>query len=139
MAEVLRVESRESGVVKSYRDLLVWQKSMSFVTEVYRHLESFPKQEQYGLVSQIKRSSLSIPSNIAEGSSRRSTKEFLHYINIATGSLAEVETQLQIANNLNYLDADTLKNMLGHTDEISRMLQGLYHSLEKKLHSTLNS
>lgn len=139
MAEVIRVESRESSAVRSYRDLLVWQKSMSFVTKVYRHLDTFPKTEHYGLVSQIKRSSVSVPSNIAEGSSRRSTKEFLRYINIANGSLAEAETQLQIATNLGYLDEKSLVEMLNATDEISRMLQGLYVALEKKLHSTLNS
>src|SRR5688572_15690116 len=106
MTEVVRVESRESsGVIRSYKDLIAWQKAMDLAALVYESIAGFPGDERYGLTSQIKRSAVSIPSNLAEGSSRRSTPEFLRYINIATGSLAELETQLLLANRLSYLSS----------------------------------
>jgi len=132
--KVARVESRESSeVVKSYRDLLVWQKSMDLLVDVYEAIAKFPADERYGLSIQIKRAAVSIPSNIAEGSSRRGTKEFLRYINIPTDSLAELETQLMAAKRLKFLSAEIEAKLLKQTDEISRMLQGLYNSLEAKL------
>ncbi|MDE3038099.1 MAG: four helix bundle protein [Pseudomonadota bacterium] len=118
--------------VKSYRDLRVWQEGRILVKEVYRAVKAFPKEEIYGLTSQIKRSAVSIPSNIAEGSSRRSTQEFLRFINIATGSLAELETQLILANDLEFMDSDMLEKLLQRTDNISRMSQGLYDALLAK-------
>ena len=132
MEDVVRVASRESREVKSYRDLRVWQQGRVLVKEVYRAVKSFPKEEIYGLTSQIKRSAVSIPSNIAEGSSRRSTQEFLRFINIATGSLAELETQLILANDLEFLESETLEKLLKRTDDIGRMLQGLYDALLAK-------
>ena len=133
MTEVMRVESRESSDVKSYRDLQVWKKAMDFVQAVYSATQTFPKEELYSLTNQIRRSAVSIPSNIAEGSSRRGTQEFLRYINISTGSLAEIETQLIIAGRLSYLSETSLNDLLKNTDELSRMLQGLYVSLQAKL------
>src|SRR5690606_24522123 len=88
--------------IQSFRDLLVWQKAMNLVTEVYQLTQQFPKEEMYGLSSQIRRAVVSVPSNIAEGH-QRGTKEFLQFLKIAKGSLAEVETQLEIALRLNYL------------------------------------
>lgn len=129
---VARVESRESSKVKSYRDLLVWQKAMDFAMEIYAVTKNFPKEELYGLTSQMKRSALSIPSNIAEGSSRRTTGEFLRYINIATGSLAEIETQIIFAAHLSFVNQKAEAGLLKKADEISRMLQGLHRSLASK-------
>lgn len=96
---------------QTYRDLVVWQKAMQSVTDVYRMTEQLPKSEMFGLSSQLKRAAVSIPSNIAEGQGRDSTKEFLHHLSIAYGSLTETETQIQIAANLNFVlqsEADVL-------------------------------
>jgi four helix bundle protein len=111
---------------------MVWQKGMDLVLTVYEICKEFPKEELYGIHSQIKRSALSIPSNIAEGSSRRSTNEFIRFINIATGSLAELETQMILANRLHFLSNSQLKEFSSNADELSRMLQGLYNSLLSK-------
>lgn len=133
MAEVIRVESQESRVsIQSYRDLIAWQKAMDLLVDVYGLLTLFPKEEQYGLVSQIKRAAVSIPSNLAEGSSRRSTQEFIRYINIASGSLAEMETQLIAAKRLSFIKEEKLDSLLEKCDEISRIMQGLHDSLKRK-------
>lgn len=143
MEKVIRVENRESSsTIRSYRDLLVWQKSMDLLVEIYEVTKDFPKEELYGLSSQIKRAVVSVPSNIAEGSSRRTTREFIRFINIATGSLAELETQLIAAERLSFFSEEKKDILLYQTDEISRMLQGLHDSLIAKInsdHSTLNS
>ena len=89
--------------VKSYQDLETWQQAMSLVVEVYRVTKLFPKEELFGLTSQLRRAAVSIPSNIAEGQGRTSTKEFLHHLSIAYGSLCEAETQILIAKKLDYL------------------------------------
>lgn len=127
-------------VIKSYRDLEVWQKSRALVTAVYRLTKSFPKEEIYGLSSQLQRSSVSIPSNIAEGKSRRTTKEYMRFLDIAYGSLAEIETQLYISCDLGYTQEDKITDLLDGYAEIGKMLNGLINSLEKKLSSsaTLN-
>ena len=118
--------------LKSYRDLEVWQKSMDLVVECYQITKKFPKAEIYGLTSQLQRAAVSIPANIAEGRERQYTKEFLQHLSIAYGSLAELETHLQIAQRLDYLDMNHLKQMLDKTAEVGRMLNGLRKSLEKK-------
>ncbi len=136
----MRVESRESsGRIESYRDLVAWRKSMDLVVAVYTLTEIFPKNEQFGLTSQIKRAVVSIPSNIAEGSSRRSTQEFLRYINIATGSLAEVETQLSVAQRLRFISPSQEEHLQRQCNEISRILQGLYDSLKSRLATRLST
>ena len=119
--------------ISSYQDLKVWQISMEITEEVYRLTQSFPKQEVYGLVSQSKRSALSVPSNIAEGHARDSTKEFLHYISIALGSLAELETQLILAQRLTYLERKDLDFILLKISEAGRMIRGLQKALKAKL------
>lgn len=140
MKEVNRVESRESSErVSSYRDLVAWKKSMDLLVSVYALTESFPKNEQFGLTLQIKRAAVSIPSNLAEGSSRRSTQEFLRYINIATGSLAEVETQLSAAQRLNFITLQQEETLLNQCGEISRIFQGLYNSLKARLSTRLST
>ena len=91
-----------SGTIKTFRDLLVWQKAMILVTDVYRASSSFPREEQYGLTSQLRRCAVSIPSNIAEGFGRDSTNDYLRFLSIANGSLYESQTQLEIARNLEF-------------------------------------
>ena len=92
--------------MKTYRDLQVWQKSMTLVTEIYKISKGFPKDEAYGLTSQMRRCAISIPSNMAEGYGRNSTNEYLHFLRIATGSLYELQTQMEISMNLYYLNRD---------------------------------
>lgn len=118
--------------VKSYQDLQVWQKAMDLVETIYRATSSFPKEEIYGLTSQLRRAAVSIPSNIAEGSSRRSTQEFIRYINIASGSLAEVETQMAIAFRLGLLQEDMFSVIQDRGQELSRMLFFLHRALHEK-------
>ena len=120
-------------IINSYRDLKVWQLGMDLAEQVYHLTREFPKQEVYGLVSQIQRAVVSIPSNIAEGHARGSTKEFLHHLAIALGSLAELETQLILAKRLTYIEKNDLELVLSKTDEIQRMLRGLQRSLKAKL------
>ena len=111
--------------MKTFRDLLVWQKSMALVTEIYKISKGFPKDEAYGLTSQIRRCAISIPSNIAEGYGRNSTNEYLHFLRIATGSLYELQTQLEISMNLNYLKRENFDELYESSREIERMLSSL--------------
>ena len=111
--------------MKGHRDLLVWQKSMALVSEIYRETQTFPKNELYGLTNQIRRAAVSVPSNLAEGQGRTSRKEFHRFVGQARGSLTEVETQLEIARNLNYLDEPTARELLDRASEVARMLNGL--------------
>ncbi len=119
-------------MMKSYKDLDVWKKSVSLVTDVYLATKEFPREELYGLTSPIRRSAVSIPSNIAEGRGKRSTNDFIRYINISYGSLTELETQLVISVNLGYLKQTQLNDFSEKTAEISRMLNGLIFSLKRK-------
>ncbi|HBR94265.1 MAG TPA: four helix bundle protein [Opitutae bacterium] len=115
--------------VNSYKDLIVWQKAMLLVTEVYRVTKRIPKEELYGLTNQVRRAAVSIPSNIAEGQARKGTAEFKNFLSIARGSLAEVETQLLIARNLQYLSESELKPLLELHAEIGKMLNSLINKL----------
>ncbi|MDM1557026.1 MULTISPECIES: four helix bundle protein [Chryseobacterium] len=108
----------------NFKDLLVWQKSIDFVTEVYRTTEAFPKNEFYGLMSQIRRAAVSIPSNIAEGNSRRSKPDYLQFLKISRGSCAEVETQLIISKNLKFLNEEDYLKLNQEIIEITKMLNG---------------
>ena len=114
---------------RSYRDLKVWQLAMDVAVGVYQLTAIFPKHEMYGLASQLQRAAVSIPSNIAEGNNRESTKEYLHHISIAAGSLAEMETQLLLATRLNYGNPQQIEELLAQADEVGRMLTGLQRSL----------
>jgi four helix bundle protein len=118
--------------IKSYRDLVAWQKAMVLVTEVYRVTHDFPKEELFGLTSQLRKAAVSIPSNIAEGRGRSSLGEFRLFLGNAMGSLAEVETQLFIAMNLKYIDEPTISNLLNLSSEIGRVLNGLIASISKR-------
>jgi len=120
----------------SYKDLKVWQNAINLATSVYYLTYKFPKQEMYGLSHQIQKAVVSVPSNIAEGAARNSTKEFLYFLSIALGSLAELETQLILALSLAYLEKTDLEVMLSRTNEVGRMIRGLQKSLRAKLSST---
>ena len=115
--------------MKSYRDLLVWQKSIDLVVEAYKVTGRFPKDEQFALVNQMRRAVVSIPSNIAEGYARRTRKEYIQFVQIAFGSGAELETQLLISRKLGYLSEERFKNLNDKLSEILRMLNGLLSSL----------
>ena len=121
--------------IQDFRDLKVWQAAMQLAIAVYALTPSFPKFEIFGLSSQMQRAAVSIPSNIAEGHARDSTKEFLRFISIAMGSLAEIETQIILANQLNYIEESKLTELLEKTGAVGRMLRGLQHSLKAKLPS----
>jgi four helix bundle protein len=117
--------------VRSYKDLVAWQKSMDLVTAVYRASQGFPKEEIFGLVSQIRRSAVSVPSNIAEGHARTSRKEFQYFLSNARGSLAELETQLTIAHQLAYIDGTGINQLLDRLGEVGRILNGLLTALKR--------
>jgi len=111
--------------MKGHRDLIAWQKAMELVTEVYRITRNFPKEELYGLTSQIRRSAVSVPSNLAEGHGRNSRKEFHQFVGQARGSLVELETQLEIAANLGYVPKDVADALLTRASEVGRLVNGL--------------
>lgn len=118
--------------MKTFRELIVWQKAMSFVTDVYKITKSFPKIEQYGLTSQIQRSAVSVPSNIAEGFGREGLNDYLRFLNIAIASLFELQTQLEIAYNLKYVNKETFDYLYELSREIERMLSSLIRKLKEK-------
>jgi four helix bundle protein len=117
---------------RSYRDLVAWQKAMKFVTAIYEVTQRFPSEERYGLTNQLRRASVSVPSNIAEGQARFSQKEFHHFLSMARGSLVEIETQLLIARNLKYLEPAKAEDLLATADELGRILNGLISSIKNR-------
>ncbi len=116
---------------KNYSDLIAWQKAMNLVEAVYLASRELPKEELYGLTIQMRRAAVSIPSNIAEGQGRSSTKEFLHHLAIAYGSLRELATQLLIASRLKYLAETKVQHLLGMAGETGRLLNGLSSALSR--------
>lgn len=116
---------------RSYKDLVAWQKAMELVTATYRASAKFPKDELFGLTSQLRRAAVSVPSNIAEGQGRLSEREFRYFLGQSRGSLMEVETQVQIAENLGYLQAEEVKVLLKSCAEVGRILNGLIASICK--------
>ena len=112
---------------QGYKDLVAWQKAMTMVTNVYEVTKSFPSDERFGLISQIRRCAVSVPSNIAEGQARNTPGEFKQFLGIARGSLAELTTQLMIAQNLGYLSNED--PAISMADEVGRILTGLIKSL----------
>ena len=119
-------------MVKSYKDLEVWQRSMDLVVEIYRLTEKLPARETYALSDQIRRAAVSIPSNIAEGSGRNTTKEFIQFVYMSLGSACEVETQLLILEKVGYFPHHHLNDTLEEINTIKRMLNGLINALKKK-------
>ena len=116
--------------VRSYRELIAWQNAMDFVAEVYQVTRSFPKDEQYGITSQLRRAAVSVPSNIAEGQGRQTTGEFRQFLGQARGSLLETETQILLSERLKYLEPEAANSLLEHASEVGRVLNGLLTSLE---------
>ena len=119
-------------MIKSYRDLLVWQKSMDLATEIYKLVENLPSTEVYNLTSQMCRAAISVPSNIAEGQSRGSTKDFVRFLYISKGSISELETQIEICLRLNYLSIDQTQKSISLCIEIGKMLNSLINQLTTK-------
>ena len=117
--------------VKSYKELIVWQKSMELVEEIYSATRTFPREEIYALTNQLRRSSVSIPSNIAEGQGRQTTADFCRHLSIAYGSLYEAETQILISERLSYLPKETSQCLLQKAGEVGRLLNGLLRSLRR--------
>jgi len=113
-----------------FKELIVWQKSINLVTEIYRITEQFPSSEIYGLTSQLRRASVSVPSNIAEGNTRRSKADYLQFLRIARGSCSEIETQIIISKNLGFIDDNTFEILSFNIIEISKMINGLINSLK---------
>lgn len=120
----------DTGKGGGFKELGAWQRGMELVTRVYGATRTWPNDERYGLTSQIRKAAVSVPSNIAEGHARTGPREFLHHVSIAFGSLAEVETQILIANRLGYLDAEQTQQLLAHVVNARRPLSGLLHSLQ---------
>jgi four helix bundle protein len=115
----------------SFRDLRVWQAAMKLAREVYRETAAFPRHELYGLTQQIRRAAVSVPSNVAEGKGRHSDKEFAHFLFNARGSLLELETQLILAEELEYLSAADTRRLLALAECVGRALSGLINSLRE--------
>ena len=118
--------------VTSYRDLQVWRQAMDWAESIYEATAHWPKDERFGLISQVRRAAVSVASNIAEGSARRSTGEFIQFVGMARGSLAEGETQLLLALRLGYLPKDDAEGLLRASTDISRMLVALSSSLTRR-------
>lgn len=115
--------------IKNYNELLVWQKSIDLVEEIYKLLKYLPSEENYALSNQMRRAVISIPSNIAEGQQRKSTKEFINFLSFARGSKAELQTQCYICVRLNYLDKEQIKPAMNMMAEIGKMLNSLIDKL----------
>ena len=119
--------------LQKYEDLIVWQKAMDLVAEVYKIVKLLPNDELYALSNQMRRAAVSIPSNIAEGQERNTTKDFINYLFIARGSKAELETQLLICVRLRYLNQSQIETAQGLLIEIGKMLNAIIQSLSAKL------
>lgn len=118
-------------MIKSYKDLRVWQQGMELVNAIYELTSAFPKDEIFGLTNQMRRAAVSIPSNIAEGHTRESTKEYVHFVSVARGSLAELETQCLIAQQRQFGDPEKSTKVLAQIDALAKQLSALRNALQK--------
>jgi len=118
--------------MRPHQKLDVWKKSIDFVVELYTATDRFPKDERFGLTSQLRRAAVSIPANIAEGAGRKSAREFAHFLSNSQGSASEVETELLIAYRLHYLSDETFQRLSSSLDEIGRMLTGLVKYINRR-------
>jgi four helix bundle protein len=116
---------------KPHKKLDAWKLSMDLVIDVYRETEKFPNREKYGLVDQMRRATISVPSNIAEGAVRQTRREFINYLHIAQGSLSELDTQLELAKRLGYVDEQTQKSLNDRMERIDKTITGLIRHLSK--------
>lgn len=119
--------------IRSFKDLIVWKKSIDLIDDIYRLTHQFPKSETYGLSSQVQRAAVSVAANIAEGNGRDSTKEYIHHLSFSLGSLAEVETYLVVCVRLGYPQQHGVVAIESRSDEIGRMLRSLQKALRTKL------
>jgi len=124
---------KKTTSIRSYKDLNVWKAAMELVCEVYEVTRNFPDTERYGLTSQMRRCAISVPSNIAEGWSRNSARSFISYLNIASGSMSELLTQLEIANRINYISEEKMHAYEVKGIQISKMLYMLIKKIESRL------
>ena len=118
--------------IKSYRDIIAWQKAMNLAEMIYALTARFPSHEQFGLTNQLRRAVVSIPSNIAEGHARNGESDFIRFLRIALGSLNECMTQLELARRFTYVSASEYEKIDAHSREVERILFGLIHSLEAR-------
>ena len=118
--------------IRDYRDLIAWQKAIDLVEKAYRTAKRFPREELYGLTSQLHRAAVSVAANIAEGQGRQSTRDFLHFLAIAHGSLKELETHVFIAERLEYVNKKEQSELIALCEEVGRLISGLRNSLKKK-------
>jgi four helix bundle protein len=119
--------------MRPHEKLEAWSAAMDFVVEVYRSTETFPKEEKFGLTSQIRRAAVSVPANIAEGAARQSDKEFIHFLSNAQGSASELETELIIAYRLEYLTQSRFDELQSMLDKIGRLITGLSRHLKRRV------
>lgn len=126
------------GPIKTsdYKNLDVWKLSMDFLTDIYGLIRLLPPEERFALCDQLRRAAISVPSNIAEGQTRNSSKEFIHFLSISKGSLAEIETQLIICQRLGYITEETLNEFTNRLSKLSRMIVGLMNYLQRLHHTT---
>lgn len=120
-----------------FKQLTVWQRAMDLTIDIYETIKILPKEERFGLSDQMRRSVVSIPSNIAEGQARNSVKEFKHFLSIARGSVAELKTQLIICERLNYIEKSTVTQLIQGASEIDRMLCALMRTIDRRNPTTL--
>ena len=118
---------------KGHRRLILWQKSVRLAVEIHRVSRRLPKHELFGLVSQMNRAAVSIPSNVAEGAARHTTRDYIRFLYIARGSSAEIDTQLRLAEELGYLSGDELAPVLAISDEVGRLLNAVITTLHRRL------
>jgi len=127
---VVSGEWKMQDKINDYRDLVIWQKGLELSLNLYKVTKSFPQEERYGLISQIRKAAVSVPSNIAEGQARYSKKEFVRFLYFAKGSLAELDTQCIMAKELEYITENTYKGLSSKIDELQRMIFSLIRKLE---------
>ena len=120
-------------MLKNYRELIVWQKSYQLCIQIYKITKDFPKEEKFGLTSQIRRAAVSVPSNIAEGYERRTTPDYIRALYVAYGSHCELETQILLSGDLGYIKVEDMKKLREDIGEVERMLKALIKSLERKV------
>ncbi len=122
----------ETSKIKSYRELLIWQKSIQVVTNIYKLTRDFPKEELFGITSKMRRCAISIPSNIAEGFGRNSQGDFKRFLNISLGSIYELQTQIEISQNLEYLNTENYKYLMESCVELEKMMNSLVSKIKAK-------
>jgi four helix bundle protein len=122
---------------RSHKDLVVWRKALELAVQIHRLTEHLPRYERFGLVSQLRRAAVSVPSNIAEGAARRTTRDFLAFLHVARGSVAELETQLLLAQEFGYVESLMFQDVMARLDEVGRLVNGVIAGLHRRLQQNL--